>query len=96
MRPRQQLKTPITREKLIEAYIDVCFDNFKDNRESVETDWLEGDEAAAKEQALSLSDSELRLELGLPIPDRFALFNKPQSEYTYDNAESYNRDANTP
>lgn len=95
---RYPLKTPITREKLIEAYIDMAFDNFKSNRPSVDIDWLDCDELAAKVEALSLSDSELRQALGLPIPDRFrhlALANKSDSSYTYDNAEASNRDANS-
>ena len=81
------------RQQMINAYVAACFDNFIANRTSTAIDWTNDDEAAAKTEAAALSNDELRVELGLPIPDRFALVNKPRSEYSYDNAESSHRDA---
>ena len=83
------------RNQMISAYVAACFDNFIANRTSSAIDWTNDDEAAAKGEASSLSNDELRMELGLPIPDRFALVNRDRSDFTYDNAESYNRDTST-
>ena len=62
---RYPLRKPMTREKLIEAYIDMSFDNFRANRPSVDIDWTDSNEIVARAEAISLSDSELLQALGL-------------------------------
>ena len=75
-------------------YVEACRLNFNANNTAPGRDWTTDDEYNALQEIDGMSDNEIRGVMGLPIPDRFALFNKSQDDYTYDNAESYWRDAN--